>query len=64
MTNVLQFFNNIYNNWVIWAQYNVIYLDFKKTFDMTTYNKLIFRLLLNRIGGHLYSWIGDWLSDR
>ena len=44
--------------------YDVIYLDFQKTFHKVPHQRLLSKLRAHGIGEHLCTWIGDWLSDR
>ena len=64
LTNLLDFFNDVYASWDIRAPYDVIYLDFQKAFDKVPHNRLISKLRSHGIGEHLCAWIRDWLSDR
>ncbi len=41
MTNLLDFFSDIYANWDVRVPYDVIYLDFQKAFDTVPHKRLI-----------------------
>ena len=64
LTNLLDFFNDVYASWDVRTPYDVIYLDFQKAFDKVPHNRLISKLRSHGIGEHLCAWIEDWLSDR
>jgi hypothetical protein len=64
LTNLLDFFNDVYANWDVRVPYDIIYLDFQKAFDTVPHNRLISKLQSHGIGEHLCTWIRDWLSNR
>ncbi|MEG5283615.1 RNA-directed DNA polymerase, partial [Klebsiella pneumoniae] len=64
LTNLLDFFNDVYSNWDARVPYDVIYLDFQKAFDTVPHKRLISKLQAHGIGEHLCAWISDWLTNR
>ena len=64
LTNLLDFFNDVYSNWDVRVPYDVIYLDFQKAFDKVPHNRLMLKLQSHGIGEQLCAWIRDWLSNR
>jgi len=42
----------------------VIYLDFKKAFDMVPHKRLLMKINTMVITGDVFYWIEDWLNDR
>jgi hypothetical protein len=57
LTNLLSFFDS-------GDPVDVIYLDFQKAFDKVPHRRLLKKVKAMGIGGKLYKWIADWLSDR
>jgi ribonuclease P/MRP protein subunit RPP40 len=43
---------------------DIVYIDFSKAFDSIVLSKLLFKLELYGISGHLLKWIGSFLSNR
>ena len=64
LTNLLDFFENVYATVDTKTPYDIIYLDFQKAFDKVPHNRLVSKLQSHGIGDHLCAWIKDWLSDR
>lgn len=64
LTNLLDFFTDVYTNWDVRMPYDSIYLDFHKAFDAVPHNWTISKLQSHRIGEHLRTWIREWLSNR
>ena len=64
LTNLLDFFNDVYASWDVQEPYDVIYLDFQKAFDKVPHKRLMLKLRAHGIEEHLCAWIEDWLSDR
>ena len=64
LQNLLLFFTNIYHSHDINMQTDVIYTDFRKTFDSVSHNELLFKLKSTGIGGSLWHWFCGYLSSR
>ena len=45
-----------------WMQY--VYLDFQKTFDKVSHEKLVLKMKRMGLEDEIVLWIGNWLSDR
>ena len=43
---------------------DIIYLDFRKAFDLVPHNKLELKLKNHGIEGNVLKWIKEWLNDR
>jgi ribonuclease P/MRP protein subunit RPP40 len=43
---------------------DIVYIDFSKAFDSIVLSKLLFKLELYGIWGHLLKWVGSFLSNR
>ena len=43
---------------------DIVYLDFRKAFDLVPHNKLIIKLKSLGIEGNVLNWIKAWLSNR
>ena len=61
---MLDFINDVYASWDFREPYDVIHLDFQKTFDKVPHKQLLPKLKAHGIGDHLCAWIEDWLSDQ
>ena len=46
------------------AQTDIIYLNFSKTFDRVSHQKLLTKVKAHRIDGRIYNWIKAWLNSR
>ena len=64
LTNLLDFFKNIHDNWDSKIPSDVIYLDFQKAFDKVPHLRLLEKLKAHGLSNNLCSWIGDWLTNR
>ena len=64
LTNLLDFFQGIYENWDNSIPSDIIYLDFQKAFDKVPHERLIMKLKAAGIGDNLTAWIKDWLTGR
>ncbi len=64
LTNLLDFFAIIYENWANHAPSDVIYLEFQKAFDKVPHERLLKKLKSGELGDNLIAWIKDWLSGR
>ena len=64
LTNLLDFFQGIYDNWDNNTPSDVIYLDFQKAFDKVPHERLLSKLKAVGLGDNLIAWIRDWLTGR
>ena len=64
LTNLLQFFNRVIEDYDEHKAVDIIYLDFKKAFDLVPHKKLIVKLESHGIQGNVINWIKEWLNDR
>ena len=64
LTQLLAHFDYILNNQLHNEDTDVIYLDFEKAFDKVDHQILLQKLKQYKIGGKLYQWISDYLSNR
>ena len=44
--------------------YDIIYLDFSKTFDKVPHDRLLSKVRAHGIDGKVLRWIRSWLSNR
>jgi hypothetical protein len=63
-SQLVEFYNNIYNNCDNKTQSDVIFLDLKKAFDSVPHNLLLLKLHSFGINGKLLDWIRNYLSGR
>ena len=64
LTNVLCFLEDV-TKWVDeGSPVDIIYLDFKKTFDKVPHQRLLLKLKAHGIGNGMINWIEKWLIDR
>ena len=64
LSNLLSFFNDVYN-WVDQGEpVDVIYLDFKKAFDKVPHKRLLLKLHAYGIRGDIFRWVKNWLLNR
>ena len=64
LTNLLDFYNEVYNVYDETKAVDVIYLDFQKAFDKVPHQRLLNKLKSHGIEGKLLKWLEDWLSER
>ena len=64
LTNLLDFFHNIFDAHDESRALDVIYLDFQKAFDKVPHQRLFNKLMTHDISGSIYIWIQGWLSER
>ena len=64
LTNLLEFFEDIYDFLDTVPSVDVIYLDFAKAFDKVPHQRLSKKLEAIGIDGKLLKWLGSWLLDR
>ena len=64
LTNLLEFFEEVFEKIDEGKPVDVIYLDFAKAFDKVPHKRLIKKLQACGISGQVLKWIQNWLSDR
>ena len=64
LTNLLDFYNEVYSMYDDTRSVDVIYLDFQKAFDKVPHNRLLSKIHNHGIRGSIHRWLGDWLSER
>lgn len=64
LTNLLDFFNEVYNSYDEDRAVDIIYLDFRKAFDIVPHKRLIDKVNAHGITGNTKKWIENWLLDR
>lgn len=64
LTNLLQFYNKVIEDYDENSAADVIYLDFRKAFDTVPHKRLIKKLKAHGIDGRVADWIEDWLKAR
>ena len=63
-TNLLEFLETITDYVDRGYNLDLIYLDFSKAFDKVPHQRLLAKLAPHTIGGKIFKWIENWLSDR
>ena len=63
LTNLLDFFNEVYILYDNTKAVDIIYLDFQKAFDKVPQNRLFIKVKAHGITENLSKWIEDWLSE-
>ena len=64
LTNLLNFFNEVYSLYDNTIAVDIIYLDFQKAFDKVPHKRLLSKVKAHGITENLSKWIEDWLSER
>jgi len=64
LTNLLDFFEEMYKKMDEGKAVDIIYLDFAKAFDKVPHKRLGKKLEASGIGGNLLKWLENWLRDR
>ena len=64
LTNLLDFFNDVFNLYDESGSVDVIYLDFQKAFDKVPHNMLLSKIHAHGIRGNIHKWLQDWLCER
>jgi len=64
LSNLLDFFEEVYENLDKNNSVDIIYLDFAKAFDKVPHRRLAKKLQACGIGGRLLQWITNWLRGR
>lgn len=64
LTNLLEFFHEIYGLYENSRSVDIIYLDFRKAFDTVPHSRLLEKLRAHGIRGSVLNWIEEWLRAR
>ena len=64
LTNLLDFFYDIFIMYDEEKAVDIIYLDFKKAFDQVPHKRLLAKIKAHGIDGKLLAWLENWLSQR
>ena len=64
LTNLLDFFYDIFKMYDESKAVDVIYLDFQKAFDKVPHKRLLAKIKAHGIDGKVYLWLKNWLSNR
>ena len=64
LSNLLEFFHNMFSIYDSSRAIDIIYLDFQKAFDKVPHKKLMTKVRALGIIGETGDWIEDWLTDR
>ena len=63
-TCLLQFYDNIFQEYEAGRAVDIIFLDLKKAFDKVPHKKLIRKLRKLKIRGETLKWVKNWLKNR
>ncbi len=61
LTNLLEFYNNVFKIYDNTRAVDVIYLDFQKAFDRVPHKRLVGKLKAHGVTDHLLNWIANWI---
>ena len=64
LTNLLEIFGQLYQEYDECKAVDLIYLDFQKAFDKVTHERLLIKVASLGIRGNFQQWICSWLSGR
>ena len=64
LTNLLDFFHEMFSIYDKSRAIDILYLDFRKAFDKVPHKRLILKVRSLGIGGKVADWIEDWLRNR
>ena len=64
LTNLIEFFDRVFEWYDQGDSVDVLYLDFSKAFDKVCHERLIRKLEKLGVRGRVQSWIREWLSGR
>ena len=62
LTNLLEFFGQVYQEYDECKAVDMIYLDFQKAFDKVPHERLLLKVASLGIRGNLQHWIRSWLA--
>ncbi len=65
LTNLLDFYSNVFNMFDKTRAVVVIYLDhFQNAFDKVPHKRFLSKINRHGITGNIHSWLDDWLTER
>ncbi len=64
LTNLLDFYNDVFNMFDETKAEDVIYLDFQKTLVKIPRKRLLSKVNAHGITGNIHSWLKDWFPKR
>ena len=64
LTNLLEFYHNLFNTHDNTKAIDIIFLDFQKAFDKVPHDKLMLKIKALGINGNIGKWIENWLQNR
>ena len=64
LTNLLEFFHNMFSVYDESRTIDILYLDFQKAFDKVPHKKPMVKVRALGIVGEVADWTEDWLRDR
>ena len=64
LTNLLDFFHDVLNQYDESKAVDIIYLDFQKAFDKVPHKRLLLKLKSHGIQGSILNWVENWLNNR
>ena len=64
LTNLLEFFHDMFSMYDKSRAIDILYLDFQKAFDKVPHKRLMAKVRSHGIIGEVADWIEDWLTGR
>ena len=64
LTNLLDFFNDVFKMYDDTRSVDIVYLDFQKAFDKVPHKRLLNKIYTHGIIGNSHKWLKDWLFER
>jgi len=64
LTNLLQFYHEMFTTYDRTRAVDIVYLDFQKAFDKVPHRRLMLKVRALGIGGRVAQWIESWLCNR
>ena len=64
LTNLLEFFHEVFTEHDRCKAVDVIYMDFQKAFDKVPFRRLMLKVRALGVEGEISRWIENWLSER
>ena len=64
LTNLPEFFYEVFNSYDETKTVDIIYIDFQKAFNTVPHKRLMSKVKAHGIARNTLKWLGDWLSYR